>query len=129
MNARLHTASLAINTVPASFHKPHKDPASLTIDHQGVICDCNETAMSLFGFLRDELVTRHISALFPQLVDVEWVQKGQPNPHLSYLSHIGHRFCAVTRDGREFASKLFLNDLSNSKLTRLLLVIRTLESV
>lgn len=105
------------------------EPAAITVNRNGTICNCNKAAETLFGFRHEELVTQHISLLLPQLSDVEWIQDGRPNPHLSFLSRIGRRYKAMKRDGNQFASRLFVVDLGNSEQCGLQLIIRHAEEV
>lgn len=103
------------------------EPAALSIDHNGVICDCNETAKAMFGLRCSDLLDRHIALLLPDLADVEWIQMGRPNHRLTFLSHIGHRFEAMHNDGSSFPVQIFLNDLGNCDDCTLRLVIRRVK--
>lgn len=114
---------------PAISIHSDEELAALTLDQEGRICDCNEPAEELFGFNLDELVTRPISFLLPQLRDVEWIQNGALNPRLSFFCQIGRHFNAVRRDGTLFASRLFFHDLDNGKTSNLRLIIRRAESM
>ena len=105
------------------------DPAVLTLNDRGMICDCNRSGEALFRYRRSEMVWQHVSILLPQLADMELVQNGAPNSRLRYLSRIGHRFQAVARDGNCFASELFLNLLDNNRSRRLLLIARRVATV
>jgi PAS domain-containing protein len=100
------------------------DPAVLTLNDRGMICDCNRSGEALFSYRRSEMVWQHVSMLLPQLADMELVQDGAPNSRLRYLSRIGHRFQAVARNGNCFASELFLNVLDKRRCNRLLLIAR-----
>ncbi len=104
------------------------EPAALTLDRSGVICDCNKSAEALFGFQPGELITHHISLLLPQLSRTEWLQDGHPNPQLKFLCRIGQQFYAVAQDGSQFNSRLFLIDLNNEERPQLRLIIRRAES-
>lgn len=100
------------------------DPAALMLRRDGTICDCNANAETLFRFRRDQLLSHHISLLFPQLSAVELLQEGRPNPQLSFRSYIDQPFEAVRHDGGHFSGKIFLTDLGNANECRLRLVIR-----
>lgn len=128
INVTRQRAPLSEGPAQDSPQRAGKEPASLAIDHEGVIGDCSDNTAALFGFHRGELLGRPISLLFPQLVGIEWLEKGQPNHRVSYLAHIGHCFAALTRDGRQFASKLFVNELSNGTFSGVLLLVRPVES-
>ena len=122
MTMRLHD-----ETPSASAHI--EEPASLMLDPEGRIEDCNGPAEALFGFHHDELVRRPIAQLLPQLMDVEWIQNGNLNPRLSFFCQIGRHFKAIRRDGTPFATRLFFHDLGNSKNLHLRLIIRRAEGV
>lgn len=104
------------------------EPAALTLDREGAICDCNRSAEALFGFRSHELVAHHISLLLPQMTEIEWLQEGRPNPQFNFLCRIGRQFEAIARDGRHFNSRLFLIDLDNDPEPRLRLIIRRGEN-
>lgn len=82
------------------------DPPALSLDEHGVIHDCSNAFEKLFGFLRDELVERHISTVLPQLTGVELVQAGHFNPLLNYLCRCGHHFLVQTQKGDTMAINL-----------------------
>lgn len=107
----------------------NQEPAALMLDQEGRIRECNETAEALFGFRHDELITRPIAQLLPQLHDIEWFQNGTLNPRLSFFCHIGRHFHAVRRDGSLFASRLFFHDVDYGKTPYLRLIIRHAESL
>lgn len=109
--------------------RAEEDLAELMLDPEGRIRDCNEPAEELFGFHHDELLTRPVAFLLPQLSDIEWFQDGSLNPRLSFFCHIGRHFNAIRRDGTRFASRLFLHDLHNGKTPHLRLIIRRAESM
>lgn len=121
MTMRVHDDAQAVST------RTNAELAALMLDQDGRIRDCNETAEELFGFDHDELVTRPVAFLLPQLRDVEWFENGSLNPRLSFLSQIGRQFNAVRRDGSLFASMLFFHDLENGKSRNLRLIIRRAE--
>lgn len=101
-----------------------EDVAVLTLDDRGMVRDCNRSGETLFNYRRSELVWRHVSMLLPQLVDLNLVHNGEPNPQLRFLSRVGRHFQAVTRDGERFASELFLNLLDDTGHGRLSLIVR-----
>ena len=82
----------------------HNEPAGLTLNRSGTICNCNEAAESLFGFRHDELLHQHVSRVLPELTDIEWVQDARPNNHLSFMCRIGQTFQPVAPRGRQFRS-------------------------
>lgn len=87
------------------------DLATLTLDDLGVIRDCSWACESVFGYRPDELIGRPISVLLPQLPDVDLVQEGRINSRLAFLCHCAFAFQARCRDGRIFASEVFINRL------------------
>ena len=102
---------------PVSLTRPSatRKPAELMIDEKGKILDCSTTSESIFGYTHRELISQNVSALIPQLSEVELVQKDRPNPLLKYLCHCGHLFKAKRKDGKIFDSELSLVDLYHSK--------------
>ena len=89
------------------------DLVALTLDERGVILDCSKAAERLFGYLRSELMWRHVSQLLPQLIEDVLVQDGRLNPKLSFLCHSGHLFQTHGRQGRAFRSELHFVELNN----------------
>lgn len=87
------------------------DLATLTLDDLGVIRDCSRACEPVFGYRPDELIGRPISVLLPQLPDVDLVQEGRINSRLAFLCHCAFAFQARCRDGRIFASEVFINRL------------------
>ncbi len=92
----------------------HEDPAALTLDERGMICDCSKAAERLLCCLRSDLVWRHVSLLLPQFVEGVLMQDGQLNPRISFLCHCGHLFQVQGPEGRAFSSELRLFELNNS---------------
>ena len=101
--------------------------AALTLDEGGRICNCNRAGAVLFKYRRSELATLHVSVLLPQLAQMVPITGGQPNPYLRFLSRIGHRFHAVTKDGERFDSQLFLNLVDKREHGFLSLMVRRVE--
>ena len=110
-----------ITSVPSHTEE---ELAALMLDPDGRIQDCNESAEELFGFRHDELLTRPVAFLLPQLRDIEWFQNGSLNARLSFFCQIGRQFSAVRRDGTLFPSQLFFHDVENGKTRNLRLIIR-----
>lgn len=101
--------------------------AVLRLNDRGMIRDCNRAIETLFNYRRSELVWRHVSILLPQLAEMALLQDGQPNPRLRFQCRIGRHFQALTRDGEQFASELFINFLGSTENSRLLLIVRPAE--
>lgn len=101
------------------------DLAVLTLNDQGVIRDCSRACEQVFGYPPEELAGRHVSMLLPQLPDTDLVQEGRINARLAHLCHCAVAFQARRRDGRCFASELFINLLGNHNVV---VLVRSLEA-
>ena len=101
------------------------DLAVLTLNDQGVIRDCSRACEQVFGYPPEELAGRHVSMLLPQLPDTDLVQEGRINSRLAYLCHCAVAFQARRRDGRCFASELFINLLGSHNVV---ILVRRLEA-
>lgn len=101
------------------------DLAVLTLNDLGVIRDCSRACEQVFGYLPEELAGRHVSMLLPQLPDTELVQEGRINSRLAHLCHCAFSFQARRRDGRCFASELFINLLGSHNVV---ILVRSLEA-
>lgn len=100
------------------------DLAKFTLDDLGVIRDCSRVCESVFGYLPDELIGRHISILLPQLPNADLVQEGRINSRLAFLCHCAFAFQARRRDGRSFSSELFINRLDTHNVV---VLVRSLD--
>ncbi len=74
----------------------------LSLNDRGVIKDATKTVEALFGVVYRDLAGKHVSLLFPQLMDVELVLGGNINPLLSHLSRRGHLYIAKKHKGDDF---------------------------
>lgn len=90
---------------------PGTNLVMLKLDDLGVIQDCSQACLQVFGYRADELVGSHVSRLLPQLPESDLVRDGRVNPNLAYLCHCGVTFQAHHRDGRHISSELFINRL------------------
>ena len=124
-------SSLQVKSPQANTHAPSCVPdaeaidlAMLTLDDLGVIRDCSRACEPVFGYPPDELIGRHISMLLPQLPDADLVQEGRINSRLAFLCHCAFAFQARRRDGRIFASELFINRLGSHNVV---VLVRSLE--
>jgi len=97
----------------------------LTLNDQGVIRDCSRACEQVFGYAPEELAGRHVSMLLPQLPDTDLVQAGRINARLAHLCHCAVAFQARRRDGRCFASELFINLLGSHNVV---VLVRSLEA-
>lgn len=105
------------------------EPPALTLDESGVIQDCNRPCEMLFGARCINLVGRHVSSLFSELLDVALVQQGRLNPVLNYNCHCGQLFHAQSRQGHAFSSKLYFVHLANDGRPSLRLIVRPLGAM
>jgi PAS domain S-box-containing protein len=110
---------------PRTFDAGMDELPSLTLDDLGVIRVCSDTCEQVFGYALDELAGRHVSVIFPQLPDTELVQDGRINSRLAYLCHCAVAFQARRRDGRCFASELFINRLG---VHNVVVLVRSLDA-
>lgn len=102
-----------------------KDLAKITLDDQGIILNCCSTCEKVFGYRRDELKGRHVSALLPSLQDTELVLEERINSRLAFLCRCATPFQARRRDGRCFNSELFINRLGSHNVV---VLVRSLET-
>lgn len=99
----------------SSAHIEHREePPALSLDERGMIRDCNRAAEKLSGYLRSELVWRHVSLLLPQLPENSLISGGRFNPKLNFLCHCGHLFHLQHSNGSSLRSELHLVELNNS---------------
>jgi PAS domain S-box-containing protein len=115
MNLQMNS-SATIKTIGPSYEALQKlsddlcvencEPPSITLDERGMILDCSTTSESFFGYSRRDLVWRHVSSLFPQLMEIELVQKGQFNPLLTFLCRCEKHFQAQNLLGDTFPCNL-----------------------
>ena len=101
--------------------------AALTLDQNGIICDCNSATEALFRYRRNEIVQRHVSMLLPQLAQLDLMEDGRINQHLHFLCHIGRAFLAVAQDGERFTGELFLNIADNMRGGFVSVIVRPAE--
>ena len=85
----------------------------LTLNEQGMVCDCTILTGDLFGYRHGELAWGHISELMPELAAIKLICDGQINPRLRFLSHIGHRFQLLSLGGKPVDVKFFIRDIEN----------------
>lgn len=98
-----------------------RQPASLLLDEQGMIRDCDNVCVDLFGYSLRELVSAHVSKLLPRLSGIELVQDGQFNTQVDDLCHRGHVFQVRARHGGAFPSELTFvsQDHSGTRMLKL----------
>ena len=91
---------------PGETVREHDELPVLLLNEEGLIQDCNKPVEKLFGFRLSELVWQHISCLFPQLAELALIQKGQINPKLHFISHCGHIFLGLNKQGTPVPNEL-----------------------
>jgi PAS domain S-box-containing protein len=91
-----------------------RDPVSLMLDEGGMILGCSETCEELFGYDLHELTLQHVSTLFPQLAEIELVQKSRLNPLLVYLCHCGSLFRGQCKNGEILQRELSIVSLNHA---------------
>lgn len=116
--------SAPIETMPPSLKTPIKiayknsaemsDPISISVDARGIILDCSNTSEHIFGYRRRDLLMRHISKLFPELAEVELIQKEEFNQSLVFLCRCGKLLLAKNRLGDTFSCHLNFVHLGNN---------------
>ena len=87
---------------PTELH----DPLSLTLDKHGMIRNCSKSFGRLFDYQHHDLLSQHVSMLFPQLSGIDLLQDGRINPFLDFLCHCDHIFYATSRQGGRLRSYL-----------------------
>ena len=113
------------NAPPGNRNAAINELAALTLDDMGVIRDCSQACEQVFGYGADELAGCHVSMVLPQLPTTELVQDGRINARLAYLCHCAVAFEARRRDGRQFASELFINRLGSHNVV---VLVRSLDA-
>lgn len=103
------------------------EPPALALDETGVIQRCSESCEELFGYASFDLVSQHISRLFPQLSSHQLVMDGRLNPMLDFLCHCGHLFQGHHRHGGTFQSALSFVRLEHGGHRSLRLIVRPLK--
>lgn len=103
------------------------DTPAMILNDDGIITDCNGACTNLLGCPQAEVIWQHISKFLPQIHDAMLFNNHQLNPHLRYLSHIGHHFKAVKNDGTLFFSKIFFVELGNTYESFIRVIIRPIQ--
>jgi PAS domain S-box-containing protein len=112
----------ATSEIPSSHHVEWQEPPVLTMDEQGMICDCSKAGEKLFGYSCKDLVWQPVSRLLPELSGISLVTNGEINQQLGFLSHCGHHFQAISRSGNTFMNELYfvLLDYAGRRIVRLI---------
>ncbi len=83
-------------------------PAAVLMDEVGIIQNCCTSFEALFGYPQSELISLHISMIFPEFAQITLINKGTINKRLHYLSHCGHVFTGWDKQGKTKPTKLNL---------------------
>lgn len=102
--------------------------ALITLDHEGMIADCDVEAGRLFGYRPAELLGRHISFLLPELARMPVSRDDVINPRLAFLCHCGKHFTGCRREGWSFPVELFINKVEGAAQQPLLLMVRAADA-
>ncbi len=112
----------------ASHAAGWREPAALTLDERGMICDCSKAGEELFGYSLPEITWQHITRLLPQLEGIELRQGGEINPRLAFLSRCGYQFLARIRHGGTVPSELSFFNVGGTGGLMLRLIVRPVVS-
>lgn len=85
--------------------------AAVTLDSNGTILDCNQSASVLLNCSVTKPTWLHISDIFPQLAEITLLIGESINPKLRFLSRVGYHFDVIARNGLRFVSKLYFVDI------------------
>lgn len=87
--------------------------AAVTLDSDGTILDCNQSASVLLNCSVIKPTWLHISEFFPQLAEITLLIGESINPKLRFLSRVGYHFEVIAMNGLRFASKLYFVDIDH----------------
>lgn len=127
-----YTKALA-NLIPSNISDINENSyiedyaAVLTVQTNGRISDCNQSASDLLSCDDSSPIWQHISTFFPQLANVALLVDEKINPNLRFLSRIGYNFEVIASNGMRFASKLFFVDIEHLGEHYLRLIIRPIS--
>lgn len=118
INKQMSTETLAINdradrSSDIKTDNSEKEAATLTLQDNGVILDCNQRGGELLGCLPGELIGQSIGNVLPELATINLAQNKQAVSYWRFLSHIGHHFEVLHQSGACFSGKLFFRDAEN----------------
>jgi hypothetical protein len=103
-------------------------PIMLTLDKQGTIQECSNSAESLFNYKRRELVWQHVSCLFPQLTDIQFVLHDRLNPFLNYICHCDYIFESLDKHGDIIPCNLNIFLIEHEGTSDLRLIVRPINT-
>jgi PAS domain S-box-containing protein len=101
-----------------------KLPAVVVMDEAGIMLNCCNSFEKLFGYTQSELISMHISRLFPEFAQVTLIYNGTINERLHYISHCGHVFTGWDKQGKAKLTKLSLICLEYKGIFNLRMLVR-----
>lgn len=121
--SNIHSRSAPVMPVVGNAHEKY-EPPSLSMDEFGVIQDCSDSCEIVFGYPRRDLVSRHISSLFPVFSEADFTNEGRLGSMIIYLCRCGNSFEAQRRQGETFCTQLSLVHLIRDGIRTLRLILR-----
>lgn len=119
---------ISVNAAKANTRSYVEDGiAILSVQANGTISGCNQSASELLSCDASSLTWQHVSTFFPQLTETALLVDEKINPNLRFLSRIGYHFEVVAMNGMRFASKLFFVDIDHLGEHYLRLIIRPIS--
>jgi len=110
----------------AALHE--ENTVILTLNGNGLICECNRAGCKLLGCTRNALAWQHVSRLLPQLQNSLLLKNAHLNPYLRFLSRVGHPFEVITLNGLHFYAELFFSEIENLGRQTLQVIISPLQT-
>lgn len=125
LNSNAIVANIEIKaTNNADYCQSEEDVAFLTLDDDGLICECNKAAAILLDGAPNSLTWQPISKFLPWLAETPLMQGRSINPTLRFLSRIGYSFEVIGMSGIHFACTLFFNEIESLGRRHLRLIFR-----
>jgi len=129
VNTKLNSDAIVANieieaTNNADYYQSEEDLAFLTLDDDGLICECNKAAAILLDGAPNSLTWQPISKFLPWLKETPLMLGKSVNPTLRFLSRIGYSFEVIGMGGIHFACTLFFNEIESLGRHHLRLIFR-----
>lgn len=90
-------------------HVINDQAAILILNDVGFIQNCNQSSGYILGWQAENLLSQHVSTVFPELAKKSLLKNKQISSNLRFLSRIGHLFDAVAEFGDHFKCELIFN--------------------
>lgn len=103
--------------------------SELWLNEEGIIRECTENAEEMFGLIRQQLISRHISQLFPQLAGIKLVDGGEFNSKLQMFSQFGTFFKSGSYEIESSRCQLFWSFVGHDNARLIHLIMVPLESI